>query len=90
MTMHICRKMVHSFPPAGLAAAFGLSMLAMPAQAQIGDTAVFATHSAYLQQGATIVSGNLIVNEAGVGPFLTTGQELTIGLSVTTPAGFAG
>ena len=89
MTMQIFRNMFHSFAPVGLAAAFGLSVLAMPAQAQLGDTAVFASHSAYLQQGATIVSGNLNVNEAGVGPLLTTGQELTIGLSVTTPAGFA-
>ncbi len=53
------------------------------------SVAVFATHSAWLQLGSDVLSGDVVVNEAGVGPFLTTGQELTIGFAATTPAGFS-
>ena len=85
---HTCHKEAHSIGLVGFAAILGLSAMTGPVLAQVDDVAIFATHSAWLKDGSTIVSGSVIVNEAGVGPFLTSGFELTIGVNVTTPAGF--
>ena len=52
------------------------------------QVAVLATNSAWLQSGADVLSGDVIVNQAGAGPFLNGGVELSVGGSVTAPAGF--
>jgi len=49
---------------------------------------VFATNSAYLEQGSEVVSGDVIVNAASPGPTLASQMELTVGLGVHTPAGY--
>jgi hypothetical protein len=50
---------------------------------------VFATNSVHLQQGSEVVSGDVIVNAASPGPTLSSEKELTVGLGVHTPAGYA-
>jgi hypothetical protein len=47
--------------------------------------AVLATNSVALRTGSDVLSGDVIVNQAGAGPFLN-GAELSIAGSVTTPA----
>ncbi|HEX5718560.1 MAG TPA: Ig-like domain-containing protein [Thermoanaerobaculia bacterium] len=47
--------------------------------------AILATNSAALRTGSDVLSGDVIVNQAGAGPFLN-GAELSIGGSVTTAA----
>lgn len=51
-------------------------------------TVIFATNSVFLEQGSEVVSGHVIVNDASPGPTLASQKELTVGLNVTTPAGF--
>ncbi len=50
----------------------------------LGRVAILATNSAWLRSGADVLSGDVIVNKAGTGPFLN-GAELSLGDSVTTP-----
>lgn len=50
---------------------------------------VFATNSVWLEQGSEVISGDVIVNAASPGPTLSSQQELTVGLGVHTPAGYA-
>jgi hypothetical protein len=50
--------------------------------------AVLATNSVYIQLGADVLSGDVIVNQAGAGPFLNGGVELSIVGTVTTPSGW--
>lgn len=47
--------------------------------------AILATNSAWLRSGSDVLSGDVIVNQAGAGPFLN-GAELSVGGSVTTAA----
>jgi len=47
--------------------------------------AILATNSAWLRTGSDVLSGDVIVNRAGTGPFLN-GAELSIAGSVTTAA----
>lgn len=47
--------------------------------------AVLATNSVALRTGSDVLSGDVIVNQAGAGPFLN-GAELSVGGSVTTAA----
>ncbi|MCP4251517.1 MAG: hypothetical protein GY778_31150, partial [bacterium] len=49
----------------------------------------FATNSAWLKLSSDVLSGDVIINDASPGPTLTPGKELTVGLRVTTPAGYA-
>jgi hypothetical protein len=49
--------------------------------------AILATNSAWLRSGSDVLSGDVIVNQAGAGPFLN-GAELSVGGSVTTAAGW--
>jgi hypothetical protein len=50
--------------------------------------AVLAINSAYIQTGADVLSGDVIVNQAGAGPFLNGGVELSIAGTLTTPSGW--
>src|SRR6185436_3897262 len=50
--------------------------------------AVLATHGAWLQTGADVLSGDLIVNAVGSAPFLTGSVELTIAGGATTAGGW--
>ncbi|HSF41944.1 MAG TPA: cadherin-like domain-containing protein, partial [Thermoanaerobaculia bacterium] len=50
--------------------------------------AVLATHGVWIQTGADVLSGDVIVNEAGTAPFLTGSVELSLAGTVTTPAGY--
>ena len=49
--------------------------------------AVLATNSAWIQTGADVLSGDVVVNQAGAGPFLN-GTELSLAGTVTTPSGW--
>lgn len=49
--------------------------------------AVLATNSVALRAGSDVLSGDVIVNQAGTGPFLNA-AELSVGGSVTTAANF--
>jgi hypothetical protein len=49
--------------------------------------AVLATNSAWIQTGADVLSGDVVVNQAGSGPFLN-GAELSLAGTVTTPSGW--
>ncbi len=49
--------------------------------------AILATNSAWIQTGADVLSGDVVVNQAGAGPFLN-GAELSLAGTVTTPAGW--
>ncbi|HEX3129471.1 MAG TPA: Ig-like domain-containing protein, partial [Thermoanaerobaculia bacterium] len=49
--------------------------------------AVLATNSVALRTGADVLSGDVIVNQAGAGPFLN-GAELSVGGTVTTPSDY--
>ena len=53
------------------------------------DAVIVATNSAFLEQNSQVVDGDVVVNDASPGPTLASQKELTIGLGVTTPAGFA-
>jgi hypothetical protein len=50
--------------------------------------AVLATNSVLIQTSADVLSGDVIVNQTGSGPFLGGIFELAVGSSVTTPAGW--
>lgn len=50
--------------------------------------AVLGTNSVWIQTGADILSGDVVVNQAGTGPFLNGGVELSLAGTVTTPAGW--
>ena len=51
--------------------------------------AVLATHGVWVQTGADVLSGDVIVNQTGTAPFLDGGSsELSIAGTVTTPAGY--
>lgn len=50
--------------------------------------AVLATNSAWLRTGSDVLSGDVIVNRAGTGPFLNGGVELGLGGSITTATGW--
>ena len=54
----------------------------------VRNVAVLATHGAWLQTGADVLSGDVIVNAAGSAPFLNGGVELSIAGSATTAAGW--
>ena len=49
--------------------------------------AVLATNSVWIQTGADVLSGDVVVNQAGAGPFLN-GAELSLAGTVTTPSGW--
>ncbi|MFQ5526066.1 MAG: Ig-like domain-containing protein [Thermoanaerobaculia bacterium] len=53
------------------------------------QVAVFATNSAWLQQGSDVLSGDVVVNQDSSSPPHLTSFQLTIGLATTTPVGFA-
>ena len=53
----------------------------------IGNVAVLGTHSVWIQSGADVLSGDVVANEAGSAPFLSS-TEVTIGGSATTAAGW--
>ena len=74
MTMHTCRKMVHSFAPVGLAAAFGLSMMVMAAPAAVADVAVFATNSIFMND-KVVVTGDVLVRDKATGAVLDPGHR---------------
>lgn len=50
--------------------------------------ALLATSSASLLTGSDVLSGDVVVNQSGAGPFLAGGVELNIAGTVTTPAGW--
>lgn len=51
--------------------------------------AVLATHGVWIQTGADILSGDVIVNQSGTSPFMDGGaSELSVAGTVTTPAGY--
>ncbi|HEV2844552.1 MAG TPA: hypothetical protein VG477_06880, partial [Thermoanaerobaculia bacterium] len=51
--------------------------------------AVLATHGVWIQTGADVLSGDVIVNQSGTAPFLDGGSsELSLAGTVTTPAGY--
>ena len=55
----------------------------------IGNTVALATNSAYFKQGSQVISGDVVVNQESNGPYLASGMELTIGITVDTPAGYS-
>ena len=50
---------------------------------------LFATHSMWLKENSIVLSGDVGVNEAGLTPFLDSEVELSVGIGVTTPAGYS-
>lgn len=52
------------------------------------NVAVLATHGAWLQARADVLSGDVIVNAAGSAPFLNGGVELYVAGNATTAAGW--
>ncbi|HEX2644081.1 MAG TPA: cadherin-like domain-containing protein, partial [Thermoanaerobaculia bacterium] len=50
--------------------------------------AVLGTNSVYLQAGSDVLSGDVMVNQSGTGPFLNGSVELSLAGTVTTPAGY--
>jgi hypothetical protein len=53
----------------------------------VGNAVLLATNSIQIDQGATVISGDVIVNNATVGPFLGE-AALSLDRLVSTPAGF--
>lgn len=53
----------------------------------VGNAVLLATNSIQIDQGATVISGDVIVNNATVGPFLGE-AALSLDRFVSTPAGF--
>jgi hypothetical protein len=53
----------------------------------LGNVAVLGTHSVWLQSGADVLSGDVIANDAGSAPFLSS-TEVSIASSATTAAGW--
>jgi Bacterial Ig domain len=51
-------------------------------------TAILATHGVWIQTGADVLSGDVIVNQTGAAPFLDSGVELSVAGTVTTPVGY--
>lgn len=47
--------------------------------------AVLGTNSVWLQSGSDVISGDVVVNANGAGPFLNGSAEISIGGNVTTP-----
>ncbi|HEX9829492.1 MAG TPA: hypothetical protein VGB10_04705 [Bacteroidota bacterium] len=60
----------------------------LPAQAEVSTYSLFATHSLYLEQNSQVQSGDIGVNEAGSAPFQDSDVELSVGIGVTTAAGY--
>lgn len=54
----------------------------------VANTVVFASNSVWLRQGADILSGNVLVNDASPGPVLDAQVELSVGQNVAAAAGF--
>jgi hypothetical protein len=50
--------------------------------------AVLATNSVWMQTSSDVLSGDVVVNQAGSGPFLDSGVPLSIAGTVTTPSGW--
>jgi hypothetical protein len=50
--------------------------------------AVLGTHGVWVQTGADVLSGDVVVNQSGAAPFLTGSVELSLAGSITTPAGW--
>ena len=68
----------------------GVTTAASALPAGFSEVVVFATNSVDLNQNSTLHSGAVVVNQASPGPTLgCSGRELCVGISVTTPAGFA-
>ena len=68
----------------------GVTTGAAELPAGFSEVVVFATNSVDLNQNSTVHSGAVVVNQASPGPTLGCGdRELCVGISVTTPAGFA-
>lgn len=75
--------------------ATGLASPSAPASAEVppaegwvlGDFSVFGTGGVQLKQGADILSGHVGVNDVSSSPFLASGSEVTVGLSVVVDPG---
>jgi hypothetical protein len=63
------------------------SVLAQQPSPGVGNAVLLATNSIQIDNAVVVVSGDLIVNNATSGPFLGN-QALSLGNSVTTPAGY--
>lgn len=63
------------------------SVLAQQPSPGVGNAVLLATNSIQIDNAVLVVSGDLIVNNAASGPFLGN-QALSLGNSVTTPAGY--
>lgn len=51
----------------------------------ISSVVIFGSNSVYLKQGATVISGNVVANDASEGPTLACGDnEVCVGVSVNT------
>ena len=61
----------------------------LPAPPTLSIYSLFATHSMWLEQNATVYSGDIGVNAAGSPPFLDSQVELSVGIGSTTAAGLA-
>ena len=48
------------------------------------EVVIFAANSVYIKQNATIMSGQVVANNASPGPWLASGVELVVGVSVDT------
>src|SRR6185312_13790301 len=53
----------------------------------VKNVALLATHSLWIQTGADVLSGDVIVNAAGTAPFLSS-TELSLASGVTTASGW--
>jgi hypothetical protein len=61
----------------------------IPIETGITNYSILAKHSLWLEQNSAILTGNIGVNEAGLPPFLDSEVGLSVGISASTPAGFA-
>jgi hypothetical protein len=80
-----------------LAAALSVGLVpAPPADAQVSslpiqfsDVSIFATNSVRIDNGARVMSGHVVVNNASPGGMLVPGFELGLNNNARTPAGYA-
>lgn len=59
----------------------------IPVGGAFSSYCLFATHSLWLEQNASVFSGDVGVNDAGIAPFLSSEVELTIGIGTSLVPG---
>jgi hypothetical protein len=64
------------------------AIVAVQVKELLSNVTVLGTHGVWLESGADVLGGDVIVNAAGSAPFLDAGVELSVGGGVTTAVGW--